>query len=393
MVASVGGEYGITLQMPVRIVGQAILSLLIILAFFAKAYAEELSEAPVHTLRIHTWEGYADADMVEAFTQAMLRDQGLRVALDIQYVSDPHDCYAALRLSKTDLISPAHNLIKDERFQYISKGILLPINTENIPNYKKIIPALRDADYATDQGKVYAVPFAHGAYALIYNQDEVDEIPESWKVLWDPKYANRYVISADYYEVNYFITVLSLGHNPSMFSDVDQFRNKSFIQRLRKLRSGSREMWVGVDTEDNVEGSAMATSWGFSLAKLNSQGIKWKRAVPKEGVTGWVDNTALSRTLADKPVLKMIAESWINFLISPKVQHEVVIQRLSSDPVSLGVIPRLSKSEIATHHLNNLDYFKNNRYLWPTLKKSQRDMIKSLWERAGYEEEYRPSQN
>ena len=379
--------------MPVRIVGQAILSLLIILAFFTKVYAEELSDTSVHTLRIHTWEGYADADMVKAFTQTMLRDKGLRVALDIHYVSAPQDYYAALRLSNTDLISPAHNLIKDERFQYISKGILLPINTDNIPNYKKLIPALRDADYATDKGKVYAVPFAHGAYALIYNQNEVDVTPESWQVLWNPKYAKRYVISADYYEVNYFITVLSLGHKPSMFTNVENFRNKTFIQRLRELRLGSREMWVGVDTEANVKGSAMATSWGFSLAKLNSQGLKWKRAVPKEGVTGWVDNTALSQTLADKPVLKMIAESWIDFLISPKVQHEVVIKRLSSDPVSLGVIPRLSENEIATHHLDNLDYFKNNRYLWPTLSKSQRDMIKSFWVRAGYEEEYRPSHN
>ena len=364
---------------------KAILSMLIFLVFFTKVYAEEPSKAPLHTLKIHTWEGYADADMVEDFTQAMLRDKGLRVALDIHYVSDPHDYYAALRLGHTDLISPAHNLIKDERFQYISKDILLPINLDNIPNYKKLIPALRDADYATDKGKVYAVPFAHGAYALIYNQNEVDAIPKSWQVLWNPKYAKRYVVSADYYEVNYFITVLSLGHKPSMFTDVDHFRNESFIQRLRELRLGSRDMWVGVDTEANVKGSAMATSWGFSLAKLNKQGVKWKRAVPKEGVTGWVDNTALSRTLVDKPILKMIAESWIDFLISPKVQHEVVIKRLSSDPVSLGVIPRLSKSEISAHHLDNLDYFKNNRYLWPTLSKSQRNMIKNFWGRAGSE--------
>ena len=379
--------------MLLKLVCQVILSMLIVLVFFTKVYAEEPPKAPVYTLKIHTWEGYADADMVEAFTQAMLRDKGLNVALDIHYVSDPHDYYAALRLGHTDLISPAHNLIKDERFQYISKGILLPINLENVPNYQKLIPALRDADYAMDKGKVYAVPFAHGAYALIYNQNEVDATPVSWQVLWDPKYAKRYVISADYYEVNYFITVLSLGHKPSMFTDVDHFRNKPFIQRLRELRLGSREMWVGVDTEANVKGSAMATSWGFSLAKLNNQGVKWKRAVPKEGVTGWVDNTALSRTLIDKPILKMVAESWIDFLISPKVQHEVVIKRLSSDPVSLGVMSRLGKNEIATHHLDNLDYFKNNRYLWPTLSKSQRDMIKSLWERAGYDAEYTPSQN
>ena len=273
--------YGVTLSMFLRVADQVIFTLLILLVFFTKVYAEEASEGPVYTLKIHTWEGYADVDMVEAFTQAMLRDKGLRVVLDIHYVSDPHDYYAALRLGHTDLISPAHNLIKDERFQYISKDILLPINIDNIPNYKKLIPALRDADYAKVKGQVYAIPFAHGAYSLIYNQNKVDATPESWQVLWDPKYAKRYVISADYYEVNYFITVLSLGHEPSMFTDVDQFRNKPFIQRLRELRLGSREMWVGVDTEENVKDSAMATSWGFSLAKLNKQGLRWKRAVPK----------------------------------------------------------------------------------------------------------------
>jgi len=339
------------------------------------------------TLKMLIWEGYAPKHQVQIFKDFIKKKYNRPIELEISHPSAVIDFYNALRSKKFHVISPAHNLIKDERFSYIKNNLIIPIDLQYISNYKYIIKSLQRARYITDEnGNIYGVPLAHGPYALIYNTKYFQTAPDSWSVLWDKKYKYNYAISSDYYEANIYITALRIGFKGENISDFSKLRNSElFKKNLEQLALNAHSLWKGVDTAKELKGLALATSWGFSLDELKKNGEVWKIAEPKEGNTGWVDNFVLSSALKEKPFLKKVANEWLNFILSTQFQVDVVVRQLLSDPVNGSIEKFLTKEEILKHHLNDINYFEEKRILWPILKEknySERDVLHNLWKRA-----------
>ncbi|WP_430460689.1 ABC transporter substrate-binding protein [Thalassolituus sp. LLYu03] len=333
-------------------------------------------------LHVLTWEGYTPADMVARFEREASEKYQQTVTLRIRYASHPDEYFESIRNDQADVIAPSHNILKDERYQLISRQLILPINTANIPNYRFLIPSLQYADYTTEKGQVYSVPLVHGPYELVYDADVVTDAPDSWAALWDERFHNQYAISYDYFEANIYIAALSLGIPAERIADMDTLHQHQIEQRLKDLVTHARTMWLGVDRPDDLQGCAIAASWGFPLAKLNQKRQHWKVATPKEGVTGWLDGYALTRTLRDRPLHRHIAEDWINFSISKEYQYEVMVKQIGSAPVNTEVASLLTPDEISQYLLDQPDAFKSSRILWPTLNKRERNYFRKLWDDA-----------
>jgi spermidine/putrescine transport system substrate-binding protein len=334
------------------------------------------------TLNMLTWEGYSPDDQVEKFKALVKEKHNENVHLNITYVSSADEFFTKIRNNTVDIIAPSHNVIKDERYKLISNNLLLPIDLNNIPNYSKLIPSLQKAEYSTIGEKVYSVPLVHGPYGLAYNTELVSPPPESWLELWNPKHAGRYTISSDYAEVNIYVTALSLGFSADQITDIKMLTQPQVKKSLIQLIKKSNNLWEGVDTADGFEKNSLGAAWGFSFPELAKRGQTWAMAEPKEGTTGWVDGHAISRTLADKPLHKRIAEEWINFTLSDEFQLQAIVRGIGSAPVNISIKDKLTKDEIASFHLDDPDYFKNNRILWPTLSKRKRNFFNQLWQDA-----------
>lgn len=339
-----------------------------------------------NTLKMLIWEGYAPPEQVEKFQTYIKQKYGKAITLEISHkVSDVCDFFDALRERKFHIISPAHNVIKDERFGLIRNKLIAPINLDNIPNYKTIIPALQKADYITDdEGNVYGVPILQGPYGLAYNTKYIKTPPQSWNILWDNKFTNRYAISADYYECNFYITALAMGLTEVDLYDFDTLKtNTIFMNKLRHLAQNAKSLWKGVDTADDLEGLALATTWGFCLDDLEKRGESWKMAEPQEGMTGYVDNFLMSYELVNNPFLKTVAEEWMNYILGSEYQINVVVRQLGSAPVNTELSRYLSKEEIEKHHLDEPNYFAEKRWLWPIFKtRRERNVLKYAWSLA-----------
>lgn len=334
------------------------------------------------TLNLLVWEGYAPADQVAKFENHIKDKYKTSVTLNVDFISDPNDFFTAVRGKSADIISPTHNLFKDNRFNFINKKLFLPVDLANVPNYKNIIPALQMADYATENHNVYGIPFVHGPYGLAYNTKHLNA-PLSWNVFWDPKYSNRYSISSDYYECNIYITALALGLRGPQLHNAGSHSSPEFRNKLKALVKNAASLWKGVDKADDLEGLSLGAVWGFSLPELKKRGANWAIADPLEGTMGWVDNYAICWSLKDKPFLKKIAEEWLNFTLSPDFQVQVVVRGLGSDPVNLTIKERLTKEEVEKTHMDEPDYFQYNRILWPTLNSiRERNHMKKIWNDA-----------
>lgn len=332
-------------------------------------------------LRMLVWEGYAPVAKRQAFQRLVLEKYGVDLHIEVNYIAETEDCYSALRLKKADILSPAHNRINDSRFRMLELGLLLPLNLDNIPNYADVADGFKNLQHLTYQGKTYGMPFGWGPYGLIYNAKRVKEPPTSWQALWSPEYQGKYIVS-DLGEHNVYITALAQGYTENDLKSFDTLNSQPFRGMLAQLAVNSNGLWLGVDTADDLKNKLLATSWGFSLPELRARGENWKWAPLKEKVPGWIDNFVISHTLKDRPVLRRIAEEWINYTLSPEFQAEVLVKELSARPVNVKTKHLLSQELIETVGLENLEAAQDMFVLMPELDRRTRNGFDLLWKQA-----------
>jgi len=339
-----------------------------------------ISSASAETLRILEWGAYLPDDHQQKFIKLVKEKYDVDLKLDIMTVKDNDDFFSALRYSKADIVLPSHSVPKNERYQLIRRKLLLSLNLDNIPNYKNVIPALQRLDFCTQAGKVYGVPAARGPYGLVFNTALVTKAPDSWNILWEPKYRGKYTIG-NLYQHNVNITALAMGIARDDISNYVKVNTPEFMEKLTYLAVNARSLWEGIDRPEDLRSLALATSWGTSISGLKEMGEIWKFAKPKEGTTAWLDSFMISHTLEDKPELRRIAEELLNYVLSDDYQMYVV-RGIGCTPVTTTVRDRLMPEEIERFHLDDPTHFEKNRILWKSLGKQDRKGLNRLWDKA-----------
>ncbi len=333
-------------------------------------------------LRLLTGEGHAPKQHVEQFEKQIEAKYGRKVKLEIEYLTGPNAWYNPIRGRDVDIVLMTHHLFKDERFNFIQKKLLLPLDLKNIPNFKHIISALQKAEHLYSDGKVYASPVSQGPYGLAYNTILLNNEPKSWKILWSPRFKGKYVIGANEYIYNANITALALGYPRESISSYDALNNREFKDKLRQLVVNAHSFWIGVDKAKDLAGRTLATSWGDSMGPLKKQGEPWEIAEPAEGMPCWIDNYAITSALADKPFLKKVAEEYINGLLSSDYQVDHIMRNMSLTPIITNIGNLLTAEEKKRMHVGVPNFFNKNRILQHTYSKRDRTGLELLWKEA-----------
>lgn len=340
------------------------------------AKAEEL------TLRMFIWDGYAPKDIQEAFKKYIKKRFDVELSFEITYASNPDSFFDKLRSGEVDLISPAHNLPKDTRFNLTKNHLTIPVNLENIPNYQLLRPELSRQTWAVDNGKIYAVPIVHGIYGLAYDSSIVNPPPDSWSILWDPRYAGLYNVNKDYYELNVYITALSLGERKEDIFTYDRIKGEKLEKRLSSLAQNTGGFWVGFDKPEDYENMSLATTWRFTFPKETGLSEKWRVAVPKEGTPWTIDTMMLSSTLENNSKLRDIAELWINFLLEPQNQLSIFAQRIGTYPVTKDAWDIYTREILSVDQRDRLERLFDTLVPWEILKTRDRNAFHLLWKEA-----------
>lgn len=341
-----------------------------------------LARADENVLRLLIWEGHAPKQHVEEFEKQIEAKYGREVTLKIAYVAGSDDFYGPVRGRSVDVVMMTHHHFKDERFNYIENGLLLPLDLKNIPNFAHVIPALQKAEHLYSDGKVYASPVSQGPYGLAYNTALLEDEPQSWNILWDPRFKGKYVIGANEYIYNANITALALGYPRESISSYEALNNSEFKEKLRQLAANADSFWIGVDKADDLTGRILATSWGDSMGPLKKRGEPWKIAEPAEGMPCWIDNYAITWALLDKPFLRKVAEEYINGLLSADYQVEHIMRGMSLTPIVTNINDRLTEEEGKRIHIGIPNFFAENRILQHTYSQRDRNGLRLMWEGA-----------
>ena len=334
------------------------------------------------TLKLLIWEGYAPAQQITRFEKYIAEKYHLKLTMVVSNVSNSDSFFNPIRSKEVDIISPTYHMFKDQRWGLLDKGLILPLNLDNIPNFKHVSPALQKAGYLNRNGQVFAVPLAQGPYGLAYNTQLVKTAPKSWNILWDAAYKNKYVIAKNEYMHNCMLTALSLGYSPDNIHKYDHLNNDQFKEKLGQLAKNAYSFWDGIDKTEDLLGHSLATSWGFALKDLADKNEIWEMASPNEGTVFWVDNYAITWSLKNKPVSRKIAEEWINYTLSPEFQVEVIMRILSSFPVTTNIQNLATADERKHFFLDAPEEYQKKRIGERDLSLRDRNGLKLLWDNA-----------
>ena len=150
---------------------------------------EEEPAAPKRgvTINVYNWGEYISngvegtLDVNAKFTR--------RTGIDVNYTTfDTNESlYSKLAGggANYDVIIPSDYMVS----KLIEEGYLEKLDFDNIPNFQYIDEQYRNPDY--DPTNEYSVPYTWGVVGIFYNKNYVKEEINSWKILWDEKYAGK----------------------------------------------------------------------------------------------------------------------------------------------------------------------------------------------------------
>jgi putative spermidine/putrescine transport system substrate-binding protein len=263
-------------------------------------------------LRVLTWPGYADADLVEAFAE--------RYDADVEVTLVGNDDELRLKLSKDggmhyDVIAANTSEIN----YFVQQQLLQPLRLANLTNRNGQLQQFRqlnDIPGLMHQGQAYGVPYVYGEMGLIYNRKMMDRPPNSIDSLWDPQWQGQ-VLAYDGSSHSFSLARQALAKPP--FATPNEEMPATLVKLVELRRNvlsfySLPEESVSLFTQNPV--ALMYANYGRQQLKLlQDAGADVGYVIPKEGAFAWLDCWAITRTTPNRA----LAEQWINYSLEPQV--------------------------------------------------------------------------
>ena len=267
--------------------------------FFGSSNAGEKGE-----VYVYCFGDYFDPDIIEEF------EEETGYALVVDYFDTNEEMYPVVKnqTAQYDVICASDYMIE----KMIGEGLLDTINFENIENIVNLQDNVKPFIDEFDPGMQYSVPHTWGTYGIIYNPTLMEEVPDTWEILWDEAYRDQIIMPNSIREC-YMVAGKILGYSMNTTSEADLADMTELLMEQKDLvysyaNDNARDLMVG-------ESAAMAviTSGDVLYAQEDNEDLEF--VVPKEGTEVWTDNWAIPKGAANKEG----AEAWINFMMDGDV--------------------------------------------------------------------------
>ncbi len=294
----------------------AALAAVILLTAFScpSALASEVSEQPAAaktgvTINVYNWGEYISngvdgtLDVNKEFTK--------RTGINVNYTTfdSNESLYSKLANggANYDIIIPSDYMIS----KLIEEGMVEKLNFKNIPNFQYIDKQFRNQQY--DKTNAYSVPYTWGVVGIFYNKKYVKEQVDSWKILWDKKYAGK-ILMFDNPRDSFGIAQKILGYSYNS-TNVEEWENAA---KLLKEQKPLVQAYVMDQIFDKMSGGDawLAPYYAGDAATLVADNPDIGFAIPtKEGTNFFVDAICIPTGAQHKKE----AEAYINFLCDPEI--------------------------------------------------------------------------
>jgi len=320
-------------------------------------------------LSLLVWEGYADPSFVRGFEQQC----GCKISASYMGTSD--ELMAKLRggsASNYDVISPS----SDVASMIASANLAVPLDLSKIPTYSQLSPKLTSLPLVRVKGNVYGVPFTWGPNPLIYDTTAFPRPPDSWTVLWDPKYRGKISVWDELSTV--YMAAQILGYDkpdPNQIYNLSDEQLEAVKKKLLELKPNVRKMWATGGELTNLFQNhevVAAMGWPLNTAELKKQNFPVGETIPKENTTGWIDHLMITSASENKE----LAYQFLEYMVQAKTQ-KLVTDVTRYTPANPQAGQWMTAAERRVLHLDDVDSYQKRIYFWQDVPR--RPKYNEIW--------------
>lgn len=209
-----------------------------------------------------------------------------------------------------DVIAPSDYMIA----RLIEENMLLEIDWNNVPNISLIDDSCKNLYFDPEQK--YSLCYNVGTTVLIYNTKFVDEVPDSWSVLWDEQYKGKVLMFNNSRDA-FAIAQAMLGKDFNSTNEADWQECAEFLALQRDAVSPVYVMDEVFNLMESGE-YAFATYYAGDYVLISENNEDLDYCFPKEGVNIFYDAFCIPTCAQNKRG----AEAFINFMHEPQVALE-----------------------------------------------------------------------
>src|SRR6266849_3887851 len=240
-------------------------------------------KSKTETLSLLVWEGYADPSFLQPFEQS----HHCRVLA--AYMGSSDELVAKLRggsASNYDVISPSN----DVAASIVRAGLAAPLDLSKIPSYNQLSARLRDSPLVKAEGQTYGVPFVWGPNPLLYDTTAFPQPPDSWSILWNPKYKGKISLWDELSSI--YMAAQVLGYDkpdPSHLYNLTDAELEAVKKKLIELKPNVRKYWSSGGELTNLFQNhevIAAMGWPLMTNQLRKLNFPIGETIPKENTTG-----------------------------------------------------------------------------------------------------------
>ena len=259
-------------------------------------------------LNVYNWGLYISDGSDESVNVLSAFEQLTGIEVNYTTYDTNESLYAKMKGggANYDVIVPSDYMIG----KMAKEGMLEKLDYSNIPNYSLIGDAYKGQTY--DPNDEYSVPYTWGVVGLVYNKTMVEEEPDSWAAMWDPRYTGSVLMfnnSRDAFAIA--ARKIGVSMNPKTVEDVNR------IAEELKAQKSVVQAYVMDEIFDKMEGgeAALAPYYAGDAITMMEENPDLGFVIPKEGTNYFVDAMCIPKGSKNKEA----AEMFINFMCEPDV--------------------------------------------------------------------------
>jgi spermidine/putrescine-binding protein len=287
------------------------------------------------TLNLLVWEGYADPLFVKGF------EEQCQCKVSASYMGSSDELVAKLRggsASNYDVISPSSDVAT-------------------------MIAKLTSLALVRVKGNVYGVPFTWGPNPLIYDTTAFAQPPDTWNVMWDPKYRGKISVWDELSTV--YMAAQILGYDkpdPGQLYNLSDAQLETVKKKLLELKPNIRKMWSSGGELTNLFQNhevVVAMGWPLNTVELKKMNFPVGETIPKENTTGWIDHLMITAASENKD----LAYRFLEYMVQAKTQ-KLVADVTNYVPVNPQAGLLMSPEQRRGLHLDDVDAYQKRIYFW-----------------------------
>ncbi|MGH9675783.1 MAG: ABC transporter substrate-binding protein, partial [Candidatus Acidiferrum sp.] len=223
---------------------------------------------------------------------------------------------------------------------------------------------------------VYGVPFMWGPNPLLYDTSVLSQPPESWAVLWDPKYKGKVSVWNELSTI--YMAAQILGYDkpdPSQLYNLSDAQLEAVKKKLLELKPSIRKMWdTGGELTNLFQNHevVLAMGWPLMTNDLHKLNFPIGETIPKENTTGWIDHLMITSASPHKE----LAQQFLEYMIEAETQKKVT-DKTHYTPANPGAAQFLTDEEKKSLHLDDPDAYMQRIYFWQDV--SRRAKYNEIW--------------